>query len=144
MAEQKIEEISVSEDVVKFIAWKRMLKTIGEFTNYIVYAHMNHYQPPDPIRYSSYERFYRIAWNTIVLPQIFKYADLLLCVNPSEIEEMLKLGARPEQIHLFPGGIDNSNRFCKYFPDLWFFINYNKIYAFYFFWNYHNIHRFVP
>jgi len=94
------------EDAAKFILWARTLKNTGLLKKRIVFCHMSHYQPPDPLHYSLVERAYRESWNRLVFPQIFRTADIILCTTEIEKEEMIKLGAREEQTHLFPGGVD--------------------------------------
>ena len=96
------------EDIAKFIAWNRMLKEQGLGKKEVAYAHMSHYQPPDPVRYDVIERTYRIAWNRIIFPQIFETAKLLLCVTPYEEDQMVAMGANREKCHLYPGGIDEE------------------------------------
>ncbi len=96
------------EEVAKWIAWKRMYRLLGGPKNVPVYAHMSHYQPPDPTRYTAYERSYRMAWNQLVLPAIFKACDLVLCVTPLEAEDMIAMGASPDKIHIYPGGLDDD------------------------------------
>jgi len=96
------------EEITKFMLWKRMMKEQGLGGREVVYAHMSHYQPPDPVRYDMIERTYRIAWNTMVFPNIFNTAKLILCTTPMEIGQMLDMGARKEQCHLYPGGIDEE------------------------------------
>jgi len=96
------------ENIVKFVTWKRMMKAQGLDEKGVVYAHMPHYQPPDPVRYDIIERSYRTTWNTLVFPQIFRTAKLVLCTTPIEADQMMTMGARREQCHLFPGGIDEE------------------------------------
>ncbi|MEM1819292.1 MAG: glycosyltransferase family 4 protein, partial [Sulfolobales archaeon] len=62
----------------------------------------------DPTRYDPIERAFRMAWNTTTFQSIFKAADLILCVTNIEAEEMVVHGARPEQIYIFPGGLDDD------------------------------------
>jgi glycosyltransferase involved in cell wall biosynthesis len=101
------------EDITKFITWNRMLKEQGLGEREVIYAHMPHYQPPDPNLYSILERTYRVAWNTTVFPHIFGTAKLILCTTPIEVSQMLSMGARKEQCLLYPGGID-EHIFQKY------------------------------
>ncbi len=96
------------EDTAKYVMWRRMLMTFGLESNNVFFGHMSHYQPPDPTRYDIAERTYRLAWNHMAFPEIFKAANLILCVTPIEGEEMVRMGARPEQIYVFPGGIDDD------------------------------------
>ncbi|MEZ0289604.1 MAG: glycosyltransferase family 4 protein [Sulfolobales archaeon] len=96
------------EDTAKWVMWKRLMRSLGETVRYTVFAHMSHYQPPDPLRYSVIERAYRMAWNSTAFPAIFRTADLIVCVTGVEAEEMITYGARPDQIHLFPGGLDDD------------------------------------
>ncbi len=97
------------EETAKFIMWRRTIKSLNLNGGLDpIYCHMSHYQPPDPTRYSLIERAYRMAWNHLIFPQIFKTADLIICVTPVEAEEMIKMGARPDQIYIFPGGIDDD------------------------------------
>lgn len=96
------------EEAAKWIMWKRLMKSLGETITPTVYAHMSHYQPPDPSRYDPIERAFRMAWNTTTFQSIFKAADLILCVTNIEAEEMVIHGSRPEQIYVFPGGLDDD------------------------------------
>ncbi len=96
------------EDAAKFVLWVRALMAEGLLQKPVIFCHMSHYQPPDPTHYSLIERSYREAWNRLVFPQIFRTADLILCTTPLEEEDMLRLGARREQIHLYPGGVDSE------------------------------------
>lgn len=96
------------EDTSRWVLWKRLMIGLGEVEKNVVYAHMSHYQPPDPSRYSIIERTYRMAWNLTAFPAIFKAADMVLCLTNVEAEDMLSLGLRPEQIHIFPGGLDDD------------------------------------
>ncbi len=96
------------EDTAKYVMWRRMLITFGLEGGNVFFAHMSHYQPPDPTRYDVVERTYRLTWNHMAFPEIFKAANLILCVTPIEGEEMVRMGARPEQIYVFPGGIDDD------------------------------------
>jgi len=96
------------EDVAKWVMWRKINRLLGGRTNIPVFAHMSHYQPPDPIRYCTYERAYRIAWNYLLFPVIFRACDLILCTTPLEAEDMLMMGAPPNKIHIFPGGLDDE------------------------------------
>ncbi|MFP3230984.1 MAG: glycosyltransferase family 4 protein [Caldisphaera sp.] len=96
------------EDVAKWIMWRKLIGTINANQKRIVYGHMAHYQPPEPGRYDPIERTYRMAWNMMELPSIFKAADLILVVTGIEGEDMITLGANPKQLHIFPGGLDDD------------------------------------
>ncbi len=96
------------EDAAKFALWAKTLKSTGLLRKRIIFCHMSHYQPPDPLHYTIVEKSYRESWNRLVFPQIFRTADLLLCTTPLEGDDMIRLGARPEQIHIFPGGVDTE------------------------------------
>jgi glycosyltransferase involved in cell wall biosynthesis len=96
------------EEVSRWIMWKKLMRSLGESVNTTVYGHMSHYQPPDPTRYEPIERAYRMAWNSTTFPMIFRVADLVICVTNVEAEDMITHGARPDQIHLFPGGLDDD------------------------------------
>ncbi|MEL9929370.1 MAG: glycosyltransferase family 4 protein [Sulfolobales archaeon] len=108
------------EETSRWVLWKRLMITLGEEKKDVFYAHMSHYQPPDPIRYSPAERTYRIAWNSTVYPSIFRTANLIICLTSIEAEDMISMGARPEQIHIFPGGLDDeeASLIDKANPDL--------------------------
>jgi len=96
------------EEVSRWIMWKRLMRSLGEVVNTTIYGHMSHYQPPDPTRYEPIERAYRMAWNSTTFSTIFKVADFIICVTNVEAEDMITYGARPDQIHLFPGGLDDD------------------------------------
>jgi len=96
------------EEVARWVFWKRLMKSLGEALKDTVYGHMSHYQPPDPQRYDILERTYRIAWNSTAFPSIFKVANMIVCVTGVEAEDMISMGARPDQIHIFPGGLDDD------------------------------------
>ncbi|MEM0297737.1 MAG: glycosyltransferase family 4 protein [Zestosphaera sp.] len=96
------------EEAAKWVLWRRLMISMGEEGGSVTYAHMSHYQPPDPGRYSPIERAFRMAWNATAFPAIFRAADLILCLTSVEAEDMLTLGARPDQMHLFPGGLDDD------------------------------------
>jgi len=96
------------EDVAKWVTWRRMYRLLSGDAHVPVYAHMSHHQLPDPIRYSNYERSYRLAWSRLIFPMIFQSCDLILCLTPLEVEDMLALGAPPDKIHVFPGGLDDD------------------------------------
>jgi len=96
------------EDTSKFVLWRRTLHNLGLDQREIIYCHMSHYQEPHPIRYSPVEAAFRMAWNRLALPQIFHTADLILVISPISKEVMVKMGAREDQCHLFPGGVDEE------------------------------------
>ncbi|AFL66912.1 glycosyltransferase family 4 protein [Desulfurococcus amylolyticus] len=96
------------EDAAKWILWKKLMKHMGENVRITIMGHMSHYQPPDPQRYSLLERTYRMAWNAVALPSVFKAASIILVLTPVEGEDMITLGASLETIHLFPGGLDDD------------------------------------
>jgi len=96
------------EEVSRWVMWKKLMRGLGEAVGTTVYGHMSHYQPPDPTRYDLVERAYRMAWNVTTLPTIFKAADIVICVTGIEAEEMISYGARPEQVHVFPAGLDDD------------------------------------
>uniref|UniRef100_A0A7C2V9A7 Glycosyltransferase n=1 Tax=Ignisphaera aggregans TaxID=334771 RepID=A0A7C2V9A7_9CREN len=96
-------------ETARWVLWKNIVKSLGGAAKPTIYGHMSHYQPPDPVRYSLIERAYRMAWNISSLPAILKSADLVLCTTGIEAEDMMSYyGARPEQIHIFPGGLDDD------------------------------------
>lgn len=96
------------EEAARWVVWKRLMKSLGETVSTSIYGHMSHYQPPDPSRYDPIERAFRMAWNSTAFQSIFKAANLILCVTNTEAEEMIMHGARPDQIHIFPGGLDDD------------------------------------
>ncbi len=96
------------EDTSKLVLWYRTIRALTNKGHDCVYCHMSHYQPPDPVYYEPVERAYRIAWNKLYFPLIFSVADLVLCVTPIEAEDMLLMGARPEQLYVYPCGIDDD------------------------------------
>ncbi len=96
------------EDTAKLVLWYRTVRALTNGGRDCVYCHMSHYQPPDPLHYGPVERAYRIAWNKLYFPLIFSVADLILCVTPIEAEDMLMMGARPEQLYVYPCGIDDD------------------------------------
>lgn len=96
------------EEVVKFIEWRRYIRSIGGYEDPLVFCHMSHFQEPTPKRYSLMERSFRLAWNRLTLPQIFSTANLILVVTPFEKEAKVKLGAEEEKCFLFPGGVDDE------------------------------------
>ena len=104
------------EEIAKFVMWKRMMKAQGLDEGELIYGHMSHYQPPDPMRYDVIERTFRVTWNNIVFPQIFRNANIILCTTPIEEDQMVTMGARRKQCHLYPGGVDQEI-FKKYVGD---------------------------
>jgi len=96
------------EEASKFVAWRRMMKQLGLDQRELVHCYMPHFQPPDPEHYAPLERAYRLAWNSLALPQVFKTADLLLVLSPLGRANMVRHGARPERCFLFPGGVDSD------------------------------------
>jgi glycosyltransferase involved in cell wall biosynthesis len=96
------------EEVAKFIAWRRDIRSIGGYEDPLVFCHMSHFQEPSPSRYSLTERSFRIAWNKLTLPQIFSTANLILVVTPLEKDAKVKMGAEAEKCFLFPGGVDDE------------------------------------
>ncbi len=97
------------EETSRWVIWKRLLATVeGKDAHDVVYCHMSHYQPPDPQRYGPIERTYRMTWNMSVFPTIFRAADLILAITPIEAEDMISLGAKPDQLYIFPAGIDDD------------------------------------
>ena len=101
------------EEATKFVLWKRMLKTQGLDEGEVIYCHMSHYQHPDPMRYGVVESTFRTAWNSIAFPHIFQTAKVILCITPIEEDQMVAMGAKREQCHLYPGGVDEEP-FKKY------------------------------
>ena len=101
------------EEITKFVMWKRMMKAQGLDEGEVIYSHMSHYQPPDPMRYDVVERAFRITWNSMIFPHIFRTAKVLLCTTPIEEDQMVAMGAKREQCHLYPGGFDEE-AFRKY------------------------------
>ncbi|MFH0848796.1 MAG: glycosyltransferase family 4 protein [archaeon] len=96
------------EETAKFILWKRTMRELGLDERQMAYCHMPHYQPPDPTSYHITERSFRMAWNRLVFPQIFEVANLILVTTPIEEQYMIKMGAKKDQCHLFPGGVDEE------------------------------------
>jgi len=101
------------EEITKFVEWRRMQKIEGLDVDEIIYCYMPHYHPPDPIHYSIIERAFRVAWNRMVFPDIFRTADVILCTTPIEKYQMVATGAMAERCHLYPGGVDEEP-FQKY------------------------------
>lgn len=96
------------EEVAKFVAWRRNMRNLGGYQDPIVFCHMSHFQEPSPSRYSLHELTFRMAWNKLSLPRIFETANLVLVVTPLEKKTKVKMGARPEQCFLLPGGVDDT------------------------------------
>ncbi|MCJ7634386.1 glycosyltransferase family 4 protein, partial [Candidatus Bathyarchaeota archaeon] len=96
------------EEIAKLIAWKKMLNDRGLDEKRVIYVHMPHYQPPDPLNYNIIERTYRATWNTMIFPHIFNTAKLILCTTPIEMDQMVALAAGRKKCHLYPGGIDEE------------------------------------
>ena len=102
-----------TEDVAKFVEWRRSIKALGGYQDQLVFCHMSHFQEPSPAGYSLVERSFRIAWNRLSLRTILDVANLILVVSPYEKDAKVKLGAPKEKCFLFPGGIDDDS-FLKY------------------------------
>jgi D-inositol-3-phosphate glycosyltransferase len=96
------------EEVAKFVEWRRDMRNIGGYSDPLVFCHMSHFQEPSQKRYSLMESSFRIAWNKLTLPQIFKSANLILVVTDLEKKAKVKMGAKPEKCLLFPGGVDDE------------------------------------
>lgn len=96
------------EEVAKFVAWRRTMRKLGGYLDPLVYCHMSHFQEPLPSHYSFHEMSYRVAWNKFSLTRIIETANLLLCVTPFEKQTKIKMGARPEQCFIYPGGVDDA------------------------------------
>jgi D-inositol-3-phosphate glycosyltransferase len=96
------------EEVAKFVQWRRDMRNIGGYSDPLVFCHMSHFQEPSPKRYSLMEQSFRVAWNKLTLPQIFKTANLILVVTDLEKKAKVKMGANPEKCFLFPGGVDDE------------------------------------
>lgn len=97
------------EDVAKFVEWRRNIRELGGYQDPIIFCHMSHFQEPSPKRYSLVERSFRIAWNRLSLPQIFRAVNLLLVVTPYEKEAKIRMGVNQDKCHLFPGGVDDES-----------------------------------
>jgi glycosyltransferase involved in cell wall biosynthesis len=97
------------EDVAKFVEWRRNIRELGGYQDPIIFCHMSHFQEPSPKRYSLVERSFRIAWNKLSLPQIFRAVNLLLVVTPYEKEAKIRMGVNQDKCHLFPGGVDDES-----------------------------------
>jgi len=96
------------EETARFVEWRRYMKRIGGYRDPLVFCHMSHFQEPSPKRYNLAERSFRVAWNGLTLPQIFKAANLVLVVTPFEKEAKVKMGAKSEKCFLYPGGVDDE------------------------------------
>lgn len=96
------------EEVMKFVKWMRNLVKGGAPDRPLIFCYMSHLQEPSDERYAIYERSYREAWNSTVLPQMIGEADFILVTTPYETELMKRLGTSDEKILLFPGGIDEE------------------------------------
>ena len=97
------------EEVAKFVEWRRDMKRVGGYYDPLVFCHMSHFQEPSPKRYSITERSFRVAWNKLTLPQIFSAANIIIAVTPLEKKAKVKMGANPDQVLLFPGGVDDDS-----------------------------------
>ena len=95
------------EEVAKFVEWRRGMRSIGGYTDSLVFCQMAHFQEPSN-RYSLLEQTFRMAWNKVAFPQIFSAANLLLVVTDLEKKAKVKMGADPNKCFLFPGGIDDE------------------------------------
>lgn len=96
------------EEVAKFVQWRRDMRHIGGYKDPLVFVHMSHFQEPSPKRYSLTEQSFRVAWNKLSLRQILRTAKLVLVVTDLEKKAKIKMGALPEKIFLFPGGVDDE------------------------------------
>jgi len=96
------------EDVANYILWRRTIRELGLHREEVIYCHMPHFQPPDPIQYPISERAFRMAWNRLVLPQIFRTANSILVTTPIEEEHMMRLGAKEAQCFLYPAAVDEG------------------------------------
>ncbi len=96
------------EETAKFVTWRRKMSSMCGYSDAMVLCQMSHYQEPNPNRYSVLEQSYRMAWNKLALPQVFTTANLVLAVTPIETETMKKMGAAPDRMLLFPGGVDET------------------------------------
>lgn len=94
------------EAVARFVAWENRVGRESGAKKPLVYCHMSHYQPPAPERYGLRERVYRELWNEDHFRRIIMEADFLLVTTPLAEAAMVKMGARPEQCFMFPGGIE--------------------------------------
>lgn len=96
------------EDAAKFIAWRRDMRSLGDYQDPIVFCHMSHFQEPSSLRYSLSELTFRTAWNRLSLSKILEIANLILVVTPLEKKSKVKMGGKPEKCFLFPGGVDDE------------------------------------
>ena len=96
------------EDVAKFVAWRRDMRSLGSYQDAIVFCHMSHFQEPSSQRYSLPELTFRTAWNRLSLSKILETANLIPVVTPFSKKAMVKMGAKPERCFLFPGGVDDE------------------------------------
>jgi D-inositol-3-phosphate glycosyltransferase len=97
------------EEVVKFVKWRRKMMAGGAPSSPLIFCHMSHFQEPSEDRYAIEERSYRETWNTTVLSQIMREADVILATTSLEGEYMTKnLGASNDKVMLFPGGIEDE------------------------------------
>lgn len=101
------------EEIMKFVEWRKIQKGEGLGVDEVIYGYMPHYQPPDPMHYGVIERAFRVAWNRMVFPDIFRTTDVILCTTPVEKYQMVARGAMAEKCHLYPGGVDEE-AFQKY------------------------------
>ena len=95
------------EEVAKFVEWRRSMRSIGGYSDSLVFCHMAHFQEPSN-RYTLLEQTFRMAWNKVAFPQIFSTADLLIVVTDLEKKAKIKMGADPNKFFVFPGGIDDE------------------------------------
>ncbi|MBE3115868.1 glycosyltransferase [Candidatus Bathyarchaeota archaeon] len=95
------------EEVAKFVEWRKSMRSIGGYSDPLVFCHMAHFQEPSN-RYSLLEQTFRMAWNKVSFPQIFSTANLLLVVTDLEKKAKVKMGADPNKCFLFPGGVDDE------------------------------------
>ncbi|MBI2980401.1 MAG: glycosyltransferase family 4 protein [Chloroflexi bacterium] len=96
------------EEAAKFITWRRDMRSVGGYQDPIVFCHMSHLQEASPQRYSLSELTFRTAWNKFSLTKIMETANLILVVTPFEKNSKVKMGAKPEKVFLFPGGVDDE------------------------------------
>ncbi|MDD4877096.1 MAG: glycosyltransferase family 4 protein [Dehalococcoidales bacterium] len=96
------------EEVAKFVMWRRGMRNMGGYKDPIVFCQMSHLQEASSQRYSLTELTFRTAWNKFSLSKIIETANLILVVTPYEGESQIRMGAKPEQCFLFPGGVDDE------------------------------------
>ena len=101
------------EDAAKFVAWRRDMRSLGDYQDPIVLCHMSHFQEPSSQRYSLTELTFRTAWNKLSLSKIMETANLIIVVTPLEKKAKVQMGGRPEKCFLFPGGV-NDEVFLKF------------------------------